>query len=333
MSTIEERLSRDIAAVTGGIIVTDSDLRDAREEVDERIESRRQRDRRRHVGVAVAAAVAVVVGVTGWQLLNGDGARLSPAPPAPTPTGLSKADEAFLSGSAPTPDLVRGVWRLDNSKLVMSFTADGAIRFDDSGRLFTSPAVDGTYAIEGDLISVEVDGGRAGCAGQTFEMRASVPEAGYLHFLHTKRGTGNCAPAPSVRWVMEQVLSPTNKGLAGVKTGGANLDPPKGADALRGLWFSEGGGHVVELSPQGSYTMAGDYGDVVDRGTWSLDSSNTRLTLDSGPDSPTCREGDRFVLGSLAELVDGSFANLNGTVEQNDCGGAWAKDGWIRLSP
>ena len=44
MSTIEERLARDIAAVTGGVVVTESDLRDARDAVDERIDSRRQRD-------------------------------------------------------------------------------------------------------------------------------------------------------------------------------------------------------------------------------------------------------------------------------------------------
>ena len=69
MSTIEERLSRDIEAVTGGVVVTESDLRDARAEVDERIESRRQRNRRRGVAAAAAAA-AVVVGVAGWQGLR-----------------------------------------------------------------------------------------------------------------------------------------------------------------------------------------------------------------------------------------------------------------------
>ena len=61
MSTIEERLSRDIEAVTGGIVVTDSELRDARVAVEDRIEGGRQRDRRRGL-VAAAAAAAVVVG-------------------------------------------------------------------------------------------------------------------------------------------------------------------------------------------------------------------------------------------------------------------------------
>ena len=146
--------------------------------MDERIESRRQRNRRTGVAAAAAAA-AVVVGVAAWQGLRADDASPSPANDGPTPApsqSVSADDEAFLSGGAPTPDLIRGVWRLDDSRLVMSFTADGAIRFDEAGRLFTSPAVDGTYAIDGDVITIEVDGGGAGCAGQTFAMRASVPK-------------------------------------------------------------------------------------------------------------------------------------------------------------
>jgi hypothetical protein len=54
MSTIEERLARDIAAVMGGVVVTESDLRNAREAVEDRIEGRRKRGRRRTVA-AVAA--------------------------------------------------------------------------------------------------------------------------------------------------------------------------------------------------------------------------------------------------------------------------------------
>ena len=110
--------------------------------------------------VAAAAAAAVVVGVAARQGLRTDDASPSPANDGPRPRrALSTDDEGFLSGSAPTLDLVRGVWRLDNARLVMSFTADGAIRFDEAGRLFTSPAVDGTYAIDGDLITVEIKRG------------------------------------------------------------------------------------------------------------------------------------------------------------------------------
>jgi hypothetical protein len=58
MSTIEERLARDIAAVTGEVVVTESHLREAREEVDERIGNRRRRDRSVVVAAAAAAAVS-----------------------------------------------------------------------------------------------------------------------------------------------------------------------------------------------------------------------------------------------------------------------------------
>ena len=77
MSSIEERLARDIAAVTKGVVVTESDLRDARDAVDERIDSQRQRDRRRIVVAAAAAAVVIpVLGIrrppdAGWRRQDG----------------------------------------------------------------------------------------------------------------------------------------------------------------------------------------------------------------------------------------------------------------------
>ena len=84
----------------------------------------------------------------------------------------------------------------------------------------------------------------------------------------------------------------------GIKTGGANLDldPPAGPDVLRGLWFAEGGGHAVELSPDGSYTMAGDYGEVVDRarGRWT---ARTAVSRSAGGRLTTRRQGDRYALG------------------------------------
>ena len=62
MSSIEERLARDIAEVSRGVVVTDSDLRDARAAVDDRIGSGRQQDhRRRRLAAAAAAAVVVLL--------------------------------------------------------------------------------------------------------------------------------------------------------------------------------------------------------------------------------------------------------------------------------
>ena len=83
MSSIEERLIADIAAVTGGVVVTESDLRDAHESMHDRIESKRKQDRRRSlIGAAAAAVVAIAVGATVLQALDDDKA----APPTPTLT-------------------------------------------------------------------------------------------------------------------------------------------------------------------------------------------------------------------------------------------------------
>ena len=177
MSTIEERLSRDIEAVTGGIVVTDSELRDARVAVEDRIEGGRQRDRRRGL-VAAAAAAAVVVGVATWQGLSGDDASPSPAPPGPSTAALSDEEQEFLTGDALTTENLPGVWRLDNSHWLFMFTSDGGFRYDETGRLSAHPRAYGTYAVDGDTISVDIDGGSAGCAGKAIALRAVVTAKG-----------------------------------------------------------------------------------------------------------------------------------------------------------
>ena len=109
MSSIEERLARDIAAVTGGVVVTESDLKDAREAVDERIDSSQRRRRRLALGAAVAAVVVPIVAVTAVGVLGDpeSATPVSPVPTDPVPTNPGAADpdtaEAFLTGSAPTP--------------------------------------------------------------------------------------------------------------------------------------------------------------------------------------------------------------------------------------
>jgi hypothetical protein len=336
VSTIEERLARDIAAVTGGIIVSESDLREAREEFDVRVKNRRQRDRR--VVVAAAAAAALVVGVVGWQTIGRQDAGPAPVNPVPSPpptrtaAGPSTVEQTFLVGDAPTAQDLLGVWRLDNGERVMSMAADGTIRLDDTGRLFSEqPAVLGTYALDGDLITLDVSDGLAGCGGQSIVMRASVPEPGILRLFHREPGTGSCTPEQNGQWVMERVLPQIFGGLSGVGFDGTSWRPPAGVEDIIGDWFPQGGGAFLEVLPQGQYLFIGGIGDVVDRGRWSVNDARTRLTLESGSDSPTCREGDRFVLASLGALDNGAMF-LSSTIAQNDCGGAWAKDKWIRLA-
>ena len=228
---------------------------------------------------------------------------------------------------------------MDNGTLLLKFTADGAIQFDDSGLLYSNPSAIGTYEIAGDLITVTVDGGPAGCAGQTFAMRASLPGPGAMRFVHTQPGTGNCAPqelplppelpveeaaGPNVWWVLEQVL-PTSQGFAEFAAAGGGYRPLSDKSVLYGDWMAEGGGHVLEIAPDGTYYVADESGEPVDRGQWTLQASD--LTLTSSAASAECTEGDRLVLGGV-EQVNLNTPNMRGTVEQNTCGGAWTPSAW-----
>jgi hypothetical protein len=330
-SSIEERLARDIAAVTGGVVVTESDLRDARDAVVERIDSQRQRNRRRSViAVAAAAVLIFIVGVTAFLTLGGDRETAPPANPRPT---TSDPEAEFLTGSAPTSDLLQGVWRLDNGAVQMRFSAPNVVSLDTGGRLFHNPGVHGTYVITGDLITVSVDGGPAGCGGQEFAMRASLPEPpvgpGALRLVHTQPGEGNCAPEQDERWVMEQVLpaSPTLAGL--VFSTDSGWQPLVVKSAMYGVWLAEGGGYVLEIDPGGSYYVADDSGEPVDRGQWSL-RGGSDLTLTSSTDSARCSKGDRLVLGAVEQNDFGTRA-LRSTVGENTCGGAWAPAAWALI--
>ena len=328
MSSIEERLARDIAAVTGGVVVTESDLRNAREAIDERIDSGRQWDRRRNGIVAAAAAAVLVValGVIAFLTLDGDDETAPPANPGPT-TSDPHAD--FLFGKAPTPDLVQGVWRLDNGGVLMRFSPPNLFSLDYEGRLFHNPGVQGTYAIDGDLITVSVDGGPGGCAGQQLAMRASVPESGMLNLVYTQPGRDGCATADKdERWFMEQVL-PTSQPWADTDfSSESGWQPLSDESTLYGSWLAQGGGHVLEIDPGGSYYVVDESAEPVDRGGWTLRGSD--LTLTSWPESPTCNEGDQLVLGAV-EYVDPGTSAMRSTVQENTCGVAWADAEWILI--
>jgi hypothetical protein len=330
VSTIEERLSRDIEAVTGGIIVTDSELRDAREAVEDRIEGGRQRDRRRGLVVAAAAA-AVVVGVATWQGLSGDDASPSPAPPGPSTAALSDEEQEFLTGDALTTENLPGVWRLDNSRWLFMFTADGGFRYDETGRLSAHPRAYGTFALDGDTISVDIDGGSAGCAGKTIALRGVVSLEGPIHVLPVGSDPSSCGAPVAARWVLEPVL-PAGYFSQYSNGPGVNWDPPADHDAVQGNWYDPTGGYLVELREDGTYSTITEPTTLADSGTWTVDPSVTRLTLVSGADSPTCREGDLFVLDNL-RAKDFGRLNLQGDLGRNDCDVAWTGAGWLHLAP
>jgi hypothetical protein len=326
MSSIEERLARDIAAVTGGVVVTDSDLREARKAVDERIDSKRRRDRLRTVAVAAAAAVVLVgAGVTAYLTLGDDDGTVLPAGPEPS---VSNSDADYLTGSSPTPDLVDGLWRVDNGEIMLKFAKNGTVRFDDRGTLFSHPVTTGTYAIDGALITVTItDDAQSECVGTEYAMRASLPGAGALRYI-PDTATGPCTPMPPGQGVLEQVL-PTSPSLAGLvfsKDGGWH--PLAGKVSLYGVWQAEGGGHVLEIDRGGTYFIADDSGKPVDRGQWSLRGSN--LTLTSSARSTECSQGDQLVLGAVEQENPGTIG-MRATVTQNTCGGAWTPAAWILI--
>ena len=330
--SIEERLARDIAAVTGGVVVTESDLRNARDTVVERIDSRRQGTRRRTViAVAAAAVLIFVVGVAAFLSIDGDRETAPPANPRPT---TSDPEAHFLTGSAPTSDLLQGVWRLDNGGVQMRFSAPNVVSFDNGGRLFHNPAIQGTYVISGDLITVSVDGGPAGCGGQEFAMRASLPEPpvgpGALRLVHTQPGTVNCASVQDERWVMEQV-APASPSMAGlVFSTESGWQPLVGKSALYGVWLAEGGGYLLEIDPGGSYYVADESGEPIDRGQWSL-RGGSDLTLTSSAGSTECSKGDRLVLGTVEQVAGTGTRALRSTLQENTCGAAWIPAAWVLI--
>lgn len=327
MSTIEERLVRDIAAVTGGVVVSDSDLRDAREAVDERIVLQQRRGRRRVLAATATAAVVIpILGIAAFQTW-GDDADSAPPPanPAPSPSVDINAD--FLEGDAPTPELLQGLWRVDNGTLLLRFSSPDKVAFDSVGRIFRDPGMVGTYAIQGDRITVNVDRAPAACEGQSFAMRASVAKPGIVHVVHSDPGTGNCSEPLNTWWTLEQVL-PTSKALTGLGAPGEQGWAPLTDRVLNGDWIAEGGGHVLELDAGGTYYVADKSGDPVDRGRWALRDSD--LTLTSSATSEACNEGDRLVWTGL-EQVDIGTMGIRGTVQENTCGAAWTPKTWFLL--
>jgi hypothetical protein len=113
---------------------------------------------------------------------------------------------------------------------------------------------------------------------------------------------------------------------------GASWDPPASVDALLGDWYVSGGGYLVELRTEGSYSILAGHGEVVDRGIWTVDGPVRTLTMTSSADSQTCREGDQLVQGDLRARNLGALA-LRGTPEHDDCAMGFATNAWFRLAP
>jgi hypothetical protein len=321
--------------------MTDSDLRDARARAEKDVDRRRPGGRLRIVVAAVAAAVVAIAGTAAWLGLRGDQDVSQPTENAPSSalsaadTELTAQEEEFLAGDAPTPELLAGVWRLDNpttSRMLFSFTADGEISYDDTGQLSAAPLVSGTYTIEGDVITVDIESGLADCAGQTLSVRAAVNESGGLNVLPSSNEADGCGVPGRPQWVLEQML-PASEELKGLKAPpGAEWNPLAGPEAVPGEWLDPSGGVIVELVPDGTYTALMGLGQVADSGTWTVDDSASELNMVSAGESGACAKGDEVVLSQLRQRDLGALV-LQADEQRNDCGLLWTGHGWFLLAP
>jgi hypothetical protein len=274
----------------------------------------------------------VVVGVATWQGLTRDDASPAPAAPGPSAAALTDQEQQFLTGDAVTTESLTGVWRLDNSNWLFMFTSDGGFSYDETGRLSAHPRAYGTYAVEGDTISVDIGGGSAACAGKGLTLRAVVAADSRLHVLPSGTEPGSCGAPLGVRWVLEPVLP------AGFYDSSERLPDeegwsrPAGYDDVHATWYDPTAGYLVELRDDGTYSTITGTTEVTDSGTWIVNPSLTRLTLVSGADSPTCREGDRIVIDNL-EVKDFGRLNMAGDLGRNDCNVAWNAVGWVDIAP
>jgi hypothetical protein len=238
--------------------------------------------------------------------------------------------DAYLTGKPPTPGLIQGVWREDNGGTLLLFRGDGTVHVDVHGSVFSDPLIQGTYEIEGDSISVTAEAADGtGCGSTGFVLRASLPRAGYMRSVRTDEPSGGCDPMEkALPEAWEQVL-PTSKDMSRWIFSGEHGWAPLTDDAeLHGDWMAEGGGHILEIAADGTYSVADESADPVDVGTWSIRGPD--LTLTSAVESAACSSGDRLVLGGVRHVDPGVLA-IRGTIEQNDCSGTWTPATWVQI--
>jgi hypothetical protein len=269
---------------------------------------------------------------------GGGGGADAPSDPTGTPAGTA-SPSVPIEGQPPTADSIRGIWRHDTQpSRMIRFGPDQAFAVDTHGSIDSSPALVGTYALDGSDIAVTVSQVGGACdVGDSWTWQAGVPEDGRLQLVFTDTGRGQCAYPIGTEWSFIR-LSPESSAGADITAdpvgGFAPLpaDPDEALEALDGLWLLGSGGHLLRLRPYGTYAIddAGLLGsDPYDAGT--IEVTGSTLTLVSVAGSKRCAEGDRLVLRSVR--IDEIGRSLTGKVVQDDCPHATGdRPTWIRLS-
>jgi hypothetical protein len=221
---------------------------------------------------------------------------------------------------------------------MIRFGPDQTFAVDTHGSIDSSPALVGTYELDGrDIVVTVTQVGGACDVGDTWTWRTGLPEAGRLRLVFTRTGTGQCAIPIGTEWSFIRLSPRSSAGadLTADPVGGfaplpANAD--EALEVLDGLWLLERGGHLLRLRPYGTYAID-DAGllatDPYDAG--AIEVAGTTLTLVSAAGSHRCAEGDRLVLRNVQ--IDDIGRSLRGTVVDDDCShGIDARPTWIRLS-
>jgi hypothetical protein len=244
-----------------------------------------------------------------------------------------------VEGRPPSADDLPGIWQhVTQPTRMIRFGPDDGFAVDTHGSIDSSPALVGTYELDGrDIVVTVTQVGGACDVGDTWTWRTGIPADGRLQLVFTETGVGNCAIPIGTEWSFIR-LSPRSSAGAGLTEdpGGRfaplPANPDEALEVLDGLWLLERGGHLLRLRPYGTYAID-DMGflgsDPYDAG--EIEVAQSTLTLVSAAGSNRCAAGDRLVLSSVR--VDEIGRSLRGRVIRDDCShDIGVRPIWMRLS-
>src|SRR5262245_16087973 len=262
------------------------------------------------------------------------------APPSETTrTTPEPAPTVQVEGRPPTDVAIRGIWQhVQQPTRMIRFGPDQAFAVDTHGSIDSSPALVGSYELDGrDIVVTVTQVGGACDVGDSWTWRAGLPANGRLELVFTQTGRGACGIPIGTEWSFIR-LSPRSSASADLAADPVGrfaplpANPDEALEVLDGLWLLERSGILLRLRPYGTYAIddAGSLGtDPYDAG--EIEVSRSTLTLVSVAGSNRCAPGDRLVLGDV--LIDEAGRSLRGRVTRDDCShDVGDRPTWMRLS-
>ena len=325
MTDVEQQVAERLQAYGKGLPVTDHDIRAAGDELRSRLDPDAH-PRMRPWALAVAASVAVLALVAGAVALRGGDEESASNLPATEP------EIRAPDGAAPTVVELVGIWKADDSPLMVRYGADGTYSFDNTGRL-EEPSGSGTYRVDGRAIEFTMLGGTifdavGGCPAAWL---VGLPEEGRLNTVQTRSPIAAGCVQDEADVGEERVYtrvsppSPASAAIVGDEAGATEL-ASIGQYGGNGLWLQPETGRLLHLEP-GTYTVAddGQLGAAPDDGGNYVITQPGVLTLTSVQGSKDCAAGDSTTLeqvriNSSTLIVGTSVSTCQG---QADLSGSW----------